>query len=82
MIRVFICPECGKTRLVSKLLRADCRRCGAAMRPCDIPYSKWVELSEEEREAVSGRLTHLKEEEQTGRDTGRSEGGASYRPGG
>ncbi|MCI8465202.1 MAG: DNA-directed RNA polymerase subunit M [Lachnospiraceae bacterium] len=53
MIRVFICPECGRTRMVSKLLKADCHCCGAAMNLCDIPYSRWVELDAEERKQIS-----------------------------
>lgn len=56
MIRVFICPECGRARLVSKLLRADCHSCGAAMCLSDVPYSKWVELDAGEREEISKRL--------------------------
>ncbi|MCI8551189.1 MAG: DNA-directed RNA polymerase subunit M [Lachnospiraceae bacterium] len=56
MIRVFICPECGKTRMVSKLLKAECHCCGAAMCSCEIPYSEWVELDSGEREQISKRL--------------------------
>ncbi len=54
MIRVFVCPECGKTRVVSKFLRAQCYQCGAEMCPCETPYVEWVELATEERERIAG----------------------------
>lgn len=53
MIRVFVCPECGKTRVVSKFLKADCYQCGTAMEICDIPYTEWVELTPEKREQAA-----------------------------
>jgi len=51
-IRVFICPNCKKTRVVSKLLQAECFGCGNDMIVCKLPYSQWVELSLEEREKL------------------------------
>lgn len=53
MIRVFVCPECGKTRVVSKFLKAECYQCGAQMQVCDVPYTVWVEMSQEERKQIS-----------------------------
>ena len=53
MIRVFVCPECGKIRVVSKFLKADCYQCGTPMEVCDISYMEWVELSPEEREKAA-----------------------------
>ncbi|MCD2493076.1 DNA-directed RNA polymerase subunit M [Lacrimispora sp. NSJ-141] len=53
MIRVFICPECGKARVVSKFLKANCYHCGTAMKICDVPYTKWVEMDPEDRERLS-----------------------------
>ena len=52
MIRVFICPACGKIRVVSKFLQADCYDCGTEMVICQVPYVDWVELTEEERENI------------------------------
>lgn len=62
MIRIFICPECGKIRLVSKFLAAECYQCGAEMKACEIPYTEWVEMEPEERERVSEtyRNHHIK----------------------
>lgn len=42
--------------MVSKLLKAECHCCGAAMCSCEIPYSEWVELDSGEREQISKRL--------------------------
>ena len=53
MIRVFVCPECGKTRVVSKFLKADCYQCGTPMEVCGIPYTEWVELRLEDREKAA-----------------------------
>ncbi len=69
MIRVFVCPECGRTRLVSKLLKADCHGCGAAMCLCDIPYSKWVELGAGERNEISKSFLRLETEKQKEKQT-------------
>ena len=56
MIRVFVCLECGKIRIVSKFLKAECYQCGAQMKPCGIPYTEWVEMSREEREQISEKF--------------------------
>lgn len=53
MIRIFVCPQCGKTRVVSKFLKAECYQCGAQMKPMDISYTDWVELPEKEREVLA-----------------------------
>ena len=52
MIRVFICPDCGKVRVVSKYLDAECYACGRPMIVCPVPYVEWVDLSEAEREKI------------------------------
>ena len=52
MIRVFVCPDCGKVRVVSKFLEAECYQCGTPMTVCSTPYVESVDLSEEEREQV------------------------------
>ncbi len=61
MIRVFICPHCGKVRVVSKFLEAQCYDCGTAMETCRIPYVDWVELGEAEREQI--RLEYWKKQQ-------------------
>ncbi|MCJ7837246.1 DNA-directed RNA polymerase subunit M [Cuneatibacter sp. NSJ-177] len=55
MIRVFICPKCGKVRVVSKYLKASCYECGRPMVVCHTPYVEWVELDETEREQIRAR---------------------------
>lgn len=55
MMRVFICPRCGRERVVSKFLQAECYRCGVSMFPCHLSYLEWVELDEKEREDVRSR---------------------------
>jgi len=52
MMRVFICPACGKVRVVSKFLKSECYDCGAPMKACRIPYVEWVDLKEEDRERI------------------------------
>ena len=53
VIRIFICPGCGRTRLVSKFLKAECPICGTSMDTLAVTYEAWVELSEEERKQIS-----------------------------
>ena len=48
--------------MVSKLLKAACHRCGAAMSLCDVPYSKWVEFGADEREEISKSFLHREKE--------------------
>ncbi len=68
MIRVFICPDCGRVRVASKFLEAECYQCGTPMAVCSPPYVEWVDLSEEERERIRLRYwTKRKGGEEAGR---------------
>lgn len=50
MLRVFICPACGETRMVSKFRKADCCLCGKAMKELPVSYGQWVNLDQEARQ--------------------------------
>lgn len=52
MMRIYVCQNCGRTRIISKLLKAKCVVCDHEMVECHVPYSEWVDLSIKEREAV------------------------------
>lgn len=50
MLKIFICPECYNIRMVSKQPNAICLHCNKTLLKCDIEYSRYTRLSEEERE--------------------------------
>ncbi len=50
MIRLFICPNCGWVRTVSRKSKVECFKCnGKQMIPSKLEYIKFVEMSEKER---------------------------------
>lgn len=49
MLRIYICPQCYNFRMVSRKPDAICFHCGAMLDICDIEYSVFVNMQEEER---------------------------------
>jgi hypothetical protein len=50
MIHLFICPECGWLRTVSRRANVECLKCpGTQMVPVKLEYSHYVEMTEEQR---------------------------------
>lgn len=51
MIRLFICPNCGWIRTVSRRSAVECFKCDAVeMIPVRLEYEKYVKMSCQERE--------------------------------
>ncbi len=51
MMKIFICPDCGWLRLVSRRAKVECHRCGVPqMEPVKLTYSRYVKMTEKERE--------------------------------
>ena len=53
MMRIYFCPSCGRWRMVSNRLKADCLDCGSALLLSDIPFEQWVKLDYEDRGRVA-----------------------------
>ena len=54
MIKVYICPECGWIRMVSRRKEVECHRCGVEqMTLTNLTMSKYSNMSEQERKDYS-----------------------------
>ncbi len=54
MMKVYICPECGWTRVVSRRKDVECYKCGnTRMTLSKVDFSAFTAMSEEEREDYS-----------------------------
>lgn len=50
MMKVFICPECGWMRVVSRRKQVECFKCGQwQMMLAKIDFIQYTEMNEEER---------------------------------
>lgn len=50
MMKVFICPDCGWMRVVSRRKQVECFKCGQwQMTLSKIDFVKYTEMSEQER---------------------------------
>lgn len=54
MMKVYICPQCGWLRTVSRRKEVECFKCGLEqMMPVKLSFTKYTEMSEQEREDYS-----------------------------
>jgi ribosomal protein L37AE/L43A len=49
MLRIYICPKCYNFRMVSRKPDAICFHCGTTLEQCDLEYSAYMNMTEEER---------------------------------
>lgn len=50
MIRLFICPNCGWLRTVSRRANVECFKCSESlMVPVKLEYSRYIHMTEQER---------------------------------
>lgn len=51
MVKVFICPDCGATRLVSRRKEVECFGCGKIqMKPSNLTLQEYSSMSKDDRE--------------------------------
>lgn len=55
MMKVYLCPECGVFRIVSRRKQVECLNCGAVMAPAKLDFLEYTELSPGEREAYAAK---------------------------
>jgi len=49
MLRIYICPKCFNFRMVSRQPDAICFHCGEVLEKCNLEYSQYMNMTEEER---------------------------------
>ena len=50
MMKIYICPECGWLRLVSRRKDVECHRCGTTqMTQTNLDFVKYSDMTDEER---------------------------------
>ena len=55
MMKIYICPECGWLRMVSRRRDVECHRCGnGQMRLTNLDLEKFSDMSAEERTSYAG----------------------------
>lgn len=49
-IKLYICPDCGWLRAVSRRSKVECHKCGVPqMEPVKLTFNRYVEMSLKER---------------------------------
>lgn len=64
MMKVYICPNCGWLRTVSRRKEVECFKCGTEqMTPVKLTFAKYAKMSEQERldYSQSWRYIHRKD---------------------
>lgn len=56
MLRIYICPKCFNIRMVSRKPDAICFHCGNALIQCDMNYSDYINMTEQQREIYKEEL--------------------------
>ena len=60
MIKVYICPECGWMRMVSRRKEVECHRCGVEqMTLCNLTMAKYTGMNEQERQDYSDAWLYI-----------------------
>ncbi|MDD6038597.1 MAG: DNA-directed RNA polymerase subunit M [bacterium] len=60
MLKVYICPQCGWMRTVSRRSDVECFKCNAPqMELTRLTYEKYTQMSETEREDYAARWKYL-----------------------
>ena len=60
MIKIYICPECGWIRMVSRRKVVECHRCGVdQMALTNLTLAKYSDMTEEERKDYSDAWLYI-----------------------
>ncbi len=69
MMKIYICPECGWIRMVSRRKDVECHRCGySQMRLTNLGLEKFTDMSEEEREDYAQAWLYIHKRQKDNRD--------------
>lgn len=70
-MKIYICPDCGWIRMVSRRKEVECFKCGRPqMRLTNLEFGKYTNMSEKERQdyADAWLYIHRKKEKQHGKE--------------
>lgn len=60
MIKIYICPECGWIRMVSRRKVVECHRCGVEqMSLTNLTLAKYSDMTEKERKDYSDAWLYI-----------------------
>jgi hypothetical protein len=60
MMKIYICPQCGWLRMVSRRKSVECHKCGyAQMRVSNLDLEKYTDMSEQERQDYSDAWMYI-----------------------
>lgn len=67
MMKIFICPECGWIRVVSRRKDVECHKCGyEQMRLTNLDIGKYSKMSEQERTDYSDAWLYIHKRQNKG----------------
>lgn len=60
MMKIYICPQCGCMRMVSRRKDVECHQCGnEAMRLTNLDLEKYSVMSEEDRDSYADAWLYI-----------------------
>lgn len=60
MMKIYICPECGWIRMVSRRNEVECHKCGyQEMKLTNLEFGKYTEMTEQERKDYSDAWMYI-----------------------
>lgn len=60
MMKVYICPDCGWVRVVSRRKDVECYKCGnEQMKLTNLEFTKYSDMSEKERKDYSDAWMYI-----------------------
>ena len=60
MMKVYICPECGWLRMVSRRKEVECHKCeGAQMELTNLEMTRFADMTEQQREDYSAAWLYI-----------------------
>ncbi len=68
MMKIYICPECGWIRVVSRRKDVECHKCGLnQMRQTNLNIGKYSKMTEQERKDYSEAWLYIHNRQKKGR---------------
>ena len=73
-MKIYICPDCGWIRMVSRRKEVECFKCGRPqMRLTNLEFGKYTNMSEKERQDYADAWLYIHRKKE------KKQGSASYR---
>ncbi len=60
MMKIYICPECGWLRVVSRRKDVECHKCGnGEMKLTNLEFAKYTEMNDKQRQDYAGAWMYI-----------------------